>query len=61
MCITAPAPSADPEENVTYWTYSPLGLVATETINVNSTDLVRFFQLRRAGEPPSEDRPLAGG
>jgi YD repeat-containing protein len=33
----------DSEENTTTWSFDPLGRVATETINVSSTDLVRYF------------------
>ncbi len=39
----------DPEENTTYWSYGPLGWVATETICVDSTDLTRTLSYDARG------------
>ena len=39
----------DPEDNTTNWTFDPLGRVATETINVSSTDLTRSLEYDARG------------
>ena len=42
----------DPEENTTRWAFGISGGVFTESINVNSADLVRTFEYNAAGNLP---------